>query len=90
MGSESTRRAWMRPALAKCGDNLFVDPVANGLYNSRLDYVALRVDGDLYYDITLQIARQFRTRHGRIREYNRISNVNFMAFDRSVNHGAER
>jgi len=72
--------------LAKSGDDFFVDPVADGLYNSGLDDVALRVDGDFDNHISLKVARQFRARHGWIRKHNRVGYVYFMAFDGPVNH----
>src|SRR5437899_703257 len=76
--------------LAKSGDDFFVDAVADRLYNSGLDDVALRVDGDLDNHISLKVARQFRARYGWIRKHNRVGHMHFMAFDRSVNHGAQR
>src|SRR5882724_6590300 len=55
----AVKSGWLIAPLAKSGDDFFVDPVADRLHDSRLDHVALRVDGDLYNDITLQVARQF-------------------------------
>ena len=49
----AVKSGWLIAPLAKSGDDFFVDPVADRLYNSGLDDVALRVDGDLDNHISL-------------------------------------
>ena len=56
---DTIERGGLVPPLAQRGDNFFIDAVADGLHDSRLDNVALRVDSDLDDDVTLQVARQF-------------------------------
>src|SRR6266446_7598274 len=75
---------------AKGGLDLFVDPVADRLDNFGFDDVALGVDRDFNDDVALQVPGKLGARHRRIGIHDRISDVDFMAGDRSVNHGAQR
>src|SRR5713226_6935117 len=75
---------------AKGGLDLFVDPVTDRLHNFGFDDVALGVDRDFDDDVALQVPGKLGARHRRIWIHDRISDMDFMAGDRSVNHGAER
>jgi len=86
---DAIERGGLVPPLAQRGDDFFIDAMADGLHDSRLDNVALRVDSDLNNDITLQVARKFGTRHGRIRKQDGEGNMHFMAFYWAVNHRAK-
>ena len=76
------------PVAERCQD-LFVDPMSDGLQNAGFDDVALRVDGHLDNDVPLQIPRKFRPRDRRVRIHDGISHVHFVARDRPVDHGAK-
>ena len=75
---------------AEGGFDLFVDAVADGLHNFGLYYVALRVDGYFDDDIAHQIAWERGAIHGRVGKYGGIGDVDFVAGDGSIDHGAER
>ncbi len=70
---DAIKRSRLIAPLAQRGDNLFVDSVADRLHNSRLDDVALRVDGDFDNYIALKVAREFRAGHGWIRKRGGLS-----------------
>src|ERR1039457_6358009 len=86
----SIKRGWLVVPSAKSGLDLFVDTLANPLPNFGFDDIALRVNGHLDDDIALQVSGELGARHGRIWKHDRIRDVDFMAGDRSVNHGAQR
>src|SRR5258708_8864542 len=75
---------------AQGGLDLFVDPVTDRLHNFGFDDVALGVDRDFDDDVALQVPGKLGAGHRRIWIHDRISDMDFMAGDRSVNHGAER
>src|SRR5713226_6484555 len=74
----------------KGGLYLFVDPVTDRLHNFGFDDVALGVDRDFDDDVALQVPGKLGARHRRIWIYDRISDMDVMSGDRSVNHGAQR
>jgi len=72
------------------GLDLLVDSMPDRLDNLRLDDISLRVDGHFDHHVALQIPGKFGARDGRIRIYDGIGHVHFMAGDRPVNHGPKR
>lgn len=76
--------------LAERRHDLFVDPMPDGLQDTGLDDVALRVDGHFDNDVALQIPGKFGTRYRRVGIDDGISHVHFMTGDRPVDHGAQR
>src|SRR5713101_3910828 len=72
---------------AKGGLDLFVDPVADRLHNFGFDNVALGVDRDFNNDVALQVPGKLGSLYGRIWVHDRISDMDFMAGDRAINHG---
>src|SRR5260370_12699385 len=86
----SVERGRLVVPAAQGGLDLFVDPVADRLHNFGFDDVALGVDRDFDDDVALQVPGKLGAGHRRIWIHDRISDMDFMAGDRSVNHGAER
>jgi hypothetical protein len=76
--------------VAECRFNLLVDPVSDSLDDPGLDDVALRVDGDLDHNVSDEVSGQGIAVNRRVRIDGRIGDMNLVAFDRPVNHGAER
>lgn len=76
--------------LPEGGLDLFIDPVADRLHNFGFDDAALGVDRDFNNNITHQVTGKLSAVHGRIGIHNGVRNVDFMAGNRSVNHGAQR
>src|SRR5271165_4298133 len=75
---------------AKSGLDLFVDPVADGLRDFGFNDVALRVYRHDDDDIANQVPGKFGAIDRRVGMHRGISDVDFMAGDRSVNHRAQR
>ena len=73
---------------AQGGLDLFVDSVADRLHNPGLDDVALGVNRHLDDDVAHQVSRKLGAVHGRIGIHGRIRDVDFVAGNRAVNHGA--
>jgi hypothetical protein len=86
----SVERSGLEMPPAKSGLDFFVDPVADRLHNFGFDDIPLRIY--CYYDdnIADQVQRKFSAIDRRVRMHNRVRDVDFMAGDRTVNHGAER
>ena len=82
------KRGWLEVPLANCGFDLLVDAVADGLHDFRFYDVALGIDGHHDHDVADQIARQLGAGDGRIGMDHRIGDMNFMAGNGAVNHGA--
>jgi len=79
---------WLVVPAAESGLNLFVDTVADGLHNFGFDDAALGIDRHFNHNISHQVAGKLSAVDGRVGIHDRIGDVNFMAGDRSVNHGA--
>jgi hypothetical protein len=75
---------------AQGGLNFFIDTVADRLHNFGFDDIALGVDCDFNDDVTLQVSRKLGSRYRRIWIYDWVGDVDFVAGDRSVNHGTQR
>ena len=75
---------------AQRGLDLFVDSVPDRLHNLGFDDAALGVDGHLDDDVAHQVPRKLGAVEGEIRKHHWIRDVNFVAGDRPVNHGAQR
>jgi len=86
----SVERGGLVMPAAKRGLDLFVDAVANRLYDFRLNYIALGVDRHFDNDISHQVARQFGAVDGRVRIHHGIGNMDLVTGNRSINHSAER
>jgi len=71
------------------GFNFFVDVMADGFHDLRVDHIALRVDGDLDNYIAHEVARKVGAINLRLGK-NRKRDVDFMAADGTVNNRAER
>ncbi len=53
----AVKGGWLITPLPQRSHDLFIDAIADGLYDSRLHDITVRVDGDLDDHVTLQIAR---------------------------------
>src|SRR5208282_6435438 len=81
---------WLVVPAAESGLNFFVDAVADRLHNFGFDHAALRIDRHFNYHIAYQVAGKLGAVYRRIWIHYRIGDVDLMAGDRSVNHGAQR
>lgn len=83
-------RGRLEVPLPEGGHDFFIDPVADGCENPGFDHRALGVDGDFDDDISLETGRKFGAHHRRIGKHDRVGDMDLVAGDGAVNHGAER
>ena len=86
----AVQRGWLIMPSAQRGLDFFVDAVADRLNNLGLDHIALGIDRYLNHHIASQVTRQLSPIHGRIGIHSWVSDVDLMAGNRAVDHGAER
>src|SRR5271155_1847726 len=79
---------WLVVPAAQSGLDFLVDAMADRLHDLGFYDVALLVDCYLDDHVADQVAREFGAVDGRIRIYDRIGNMHFVAGDWAVEHGA--